>query len=391
MELSLYNNVSNLMTPLIGFDNLAITLDKLSDTNLQIKRIILGSRTFIARKERPTDLIAKDGKNAIIMLLNTNTEKVDVTKITDKLLVQNIQQSKIERAQVTETFQEKDPSIFFFGKRTTSYVFVGQLLNTDRDVAAPYNLYTNWTAGFQRYWDEHLRGTKLAENKKIAVMLVDDEMYEGYPVSLSINKSSMTEYTASFSMTWIITKHTSLLDNSHLDKFMFFSDDEKLKRVFDQLVLHDRQRGVFGDFVIGLGSYAPESWEAVGLAEAPLMNLEINNDLYFTDKKIVVGKNVIDADNEPGGPRIVECTTDFKNALRFIKHNLGERVDFWGEKYEGNKEISIDWAMNPEITSVKFNRLTWLTYRSALDAYTSFVEDLAKEYNTILNNLENEL
>ena len=177
-----------------------------------------------------------DGMAAYIFILDNSRHIVNGT---DRFLLQSIMEQKNEKFQVTETFSEDNPAIFFFGKRTTSYSFAGRLLDgesmkkwTSPAGSTPISR-AQWKKGFQDYWDNYLRASKLLKMDKgpgLAMLMVDNEVYQGYPVFLGSNKTSSDTYTAGFSMTWIVTSHTHLLDTGALADFMNFGDSKTLQK-----------------------------------------------------------------------------------------------------------------------------------------------------------------
>jgi hypothetical protein len=178
------------------------------------------------------DIVLKEkiDKNAIIYIVN---KKGEIVSRTNKFILQAINEADAEKVQVTETFVEDAPSIFFFGKKTPAYTFMGKLLNASVDTENPFSTDVNpnsvrgeWVKGFKHYWNEKLRGSKLLSPKDkkyapyIALMVVEDTFYKGYPMALNVNRTSADEYSAAFSMTWIITQSGTLLEPSALMTFM---------------------------------------------------------------------------------------------------------------------------------------------------------------------------
>lgn len=160
---------------------------------------------------RNIEMVRKDRCTAKIYIISKDLGKVVLE--TDKFLLTAVQQAKTEKVQLMETFDENSPSILFFGKKTMTYSFGGILMNAGNKS----NSSLQWVQKFQNLWDNYLRGSILSRNQQYALMTVDNEMYTGYPITFTISKQSVTDETATFSMTWIITAHESLLDADSLE------------------------------------------------------------------------------------------------------------------------------------------------------------------------------
>lgn len=150
-----------------------------------------------------------------------SVDNIKGNKFTSFIL-QGMSQIKTEKVQLSETFIENNPAIFFFGNKINTYSFTGKLITAIDSNVLDQNPELNpydWSTLFQKYWDDNLRGTKLVEKRQIANMVVDGELLQGYPINLNIQKNSMDPVASTFSMSWIITNHVSLFSSNFLNEF----------------------------------------------------------------------------------------------------------------------------------------------------------------------------
>lgn len=419
MDFSIYDDITHIMTTTsVGSERLGVSLGTIAaNSDLRTRRVTIGKDgpSFVGRKDRPSDLLSKDGKNALIMILSRGSKTVDVQHITDKILLQNIQQQKTEKVQVTETFREFDPAIFFFGKRTVPYAFSGRLLNSDR-IDGKNN--TNWCAGFELFWDEHLRGTRLAEQNKIAIMIVDDELYEGYPISLSVNKNSMDEYTAGFSMSWIITNHTTLLNSADLNKFMFYMNDADVNALYNKLLTQQQRLLMFQNFMTFIQIHFPAHMIATDMAtlsvEIPL-KIEIPRESYMLEKGIteidvegavnsinLFSTNSSNAQWNDLGDRPLRYSEVFKDALKFITRDiptastgspLSVESGMIGSEEDMKllRSLDISWSEKKPVEPLTLTFRDYSILNRSLDLYQLYVERISQKYTEAVNKMEQEL
>ncbi len=114
-------------------------------------------------------------------------------------IIQNLQESRVEKQQIVETFGED--YIFFFGERPRFITVRGVLLNT-----ADFN----WKSEFWKNYEEFLRGTKLVELNARMYLYFDDIVVEGYIVSASTNQQAMTPYHLPFNFQMFVSNYAIL-------------------------------------------------------------------------------------------------------------------------------------------------------------------------------------
>ncbi len=125
-----------------------------------------------------------DGRN--IPLIDAGGSKIDENNpdfaYTDKysnFLLQSMQESRMEKMQVVQTFGA--PFVFFFGEHPRMIAGSGVLLNTED---------FNWRAEFLENYDQYLRGTRCVENVARVTLAWQDIVVEGYFIKCDIVETS---------------------------------------------------------------------------------------------------------------------------------------------------------------------------------------------------------
>lgn len=205
----------NISVPTTSIDNKTVAFQAMIG-NKQV------DASFVIAKDR--DFFLGDIEEpAVIMVMNAKTAMVQY--VTNKFFLQSIQQPKMERFQIIETFRES--KLFFFGERTKVYTFAGTLFEADNSEAlteeqntdtsqlattVEANLRTmyRWSSSLQDLYNKYLRGTKLAENDNIAVLYLSGFMFYGYPLQLQIARDANNNNLVQFQMTWAILREDNL-------------------------------------------------------------------------------------------------------------------------------------------------------------------------------------
>lgn len=176
-------------------------------------------------------------------LLIRNKDSGDIKAATNKFLITQWQETRVEKLQVLETFNSS--ILNFFDEKTRAYVFAGVLLEgerttplLEREVSEVKHTYL-WSQSFRKLWDDHLRGTKLVESNNIAIISMVNNVMFGYPVSLSLNTSAQNPDTVTFQMQFICTSQTvlgeRLEENYSIDTFSlqpFLNQNPTLKELY---------------------------------------------------------------------------------------------------------------------------------------------------------------
>lgn len=114
-------------------------------------------------------------------------------------LLQSVQEARVEKSQVIETFG--DSYIFFFGENPRFLDVQAILLNTN-----DFNWRAEWWANYQQY----LRGTKLAELGARIYMFYDDIIIEGYMMQAQAQEVSATPYTVQLAFKLFVTNYSNI-------------------------------------------------------------------------------------------------------------------------------------------------------------------------------------
>lgn len=129
----------------------------------------------------------------------------DVVATSDKFFLQAIGEARQEKVQVMETFGA--PSILFFNERTRVYNFRGTMLDAKQKQGTYSDqIVYNWATAFKMFYEEYLRGSILSKENNIAILTVNDQVFMGYPTSLTINTDANQPMLGGFQMTWIIIR-----------------------------------------------------------------------------------------------------------------------------------------------------------------------------------------
>lgn len=118
---------------------------------------------------------------------------------TANFIAQTIQESRMEKQQIVETFGED--YIFFFGERPRFITVQGILLNT-----ADFN----WKSEFWENYENYLRGTKLVEQNARLYFYFDDVVVEGYLVQASTTHQVMSPYHMPFNFQMFVCNYATL-------------------------------------------------------------------------------------------------------------------------------------------------------------------------------------
>lgn len=100
---------------------------------------------------------------------STATDNIGQSIEYSNFILQGMQEQRVEKQQVVETFGED--YIFFFGERPRIYTFNALLMNTRN---------FNWKSEWWKNYEDTLRGTKLLERNARMYLYFDDIVIEGY-------------------------------------------------------------------------------------------------------------------------------------------------------------------------------------------------------------------
>lgn len=116
------------------------------------------------------------------------------SEVYSNFLLQAVQEERMEKQQILETFGE--PYIFLFGERARVMTFQGVLLNTED---------FNWEAEWWSNYEEFLRGTRCVENQARVFIFFDETLVSGYVLSTSSQKMAQERNHVSFTFQLFVT------------------------------------------------------------------------------------------------------------------------------------------------------------------------------------------
>jgi len=114
-------------------------------------------------------------------------------------IITNVQETRVEKQQIVETFGED--FIFFFGERPRTLTFTGALLNTND---------FNWKSEFWTNYEQYLRGTRLVESNARAYIYWDDVVVEGYFLQAQTVLDTNSPYHMAWSFQFFVTNYAFL-------------------------------------------------------------------------------------------------------------------------------------------------------------------------------------
>ena len=120
------------------------------------------------------------------------------TDIYSNFLIQQIQEERVEKQQIIETFGE--PYIFLFGERARVINITGVLANT---------FDFNWEAEWWYNYDNFIRGTRCIENDARIFLSFDNTLVGGYIIAASTSKTSDQRNYVNFQFQLFVTSYVN--------------------------------------------------------------------------------------------------------------------------------------------------------------------------------------
>lgn len=114
-------------------------------------------------------------------------------------LLQQVQEQRVEKQQIIETFG--DDYVFFFGERPRMVSFSGTLLNT-KDF--------NWKYEWWENYDKLFRGTRLVEENARLYIYYDDVVLSGYLMQSQTQDDANNPYAVQFGFQLFVTDSVNL-------------------------------------------------------------------------------------------------------------------------------------------------------------------------------------
>ncbi len=120
------------------------------------------------------------------------------TDVYSNFLLQQVQEERMEKQQILETFGEA--YIFLFGERARVITFQGVLLNT---------FDFNWEAEWWFNYDNFLRGTRCVENDARAYISFDTTLVGGYIIGSNASKNAVDKNHVTFQFQMFVTSYNN--------------------------------------------------------------------------------------------------------------------------------------------------------------------------------------
>jgi hypothetical protein len=131
--------------------------------------------------------------------LTVNDEGQGVSTSYTNFILQSVQEERMEKHQIVETFG--DAYIFFFGE-SPRFLNVSAVLVDSQDF--------NWEAEFWENYDQNLRGTKCVEIGARVYLFYEDTIVEGYMLRASAVKTSQTPLMVQMQFQMFLTNYSSV-------------------------------------------------------------------------------------------------------------------------------------------------------------------------------------
>jgi len=172
---------------------------------VQVKRDTYSVLRVLTATGREIDLL-DGGSN------HRDPDGTGYTTTYSNFLIQQIQENRMEKQQIVETFGED--YIFFFGERPRFLQVQGILLNTKS---------FDWKNEFWHNYEKYLRGTKLVENNARLYLYFDDVVVEGYLVAANTTQGADNPHMLPFNFQMFVTNYAI---TSHVGS-VYFQQDAK--------------------------------------------------------------------------------------------------------------------------------------------------------------------
>ena len=185
----------------------------------------LGVRLDVPNKPSPEDLhleiTTKERAGAAIYVIKKKDASWYIEFFNNKFYLNSFSINMKEKVQIQETL---GPAVVsFFGDSVRIYEFGGVALDwTSANTSQSYKNFHQ--SGLIHMYNNVLRGTKLVEASRIAVLTVGNHYVYGYPLNLGVSYSSEMEKIAAFRMSWVVVDHTM--------NYPFLTDESDLGNLY---------------------------------------------------------------------------------------------------------------------------------------------------------------
>lgn len=281
---------------------------------IEVKKDTYASIKVIDALNRPIPLIDSSSQN--------HAGNIGYSNEYSNFILQAVQEQRVEKQQVVETFGED--YIFFFGERPRIYTFSALLINTRN---------FNWKSEWWKNYDETLRGTKLLERNARMYLYYDDVVIEGYMLQASASASTDDPYKLPLQFQVFCTNYSIIGDVGSI--FTPHADDQVPERTpakSSSVALPSEEDAAAGA-VVDAGSQ-----DSLGgfLAEAA----KFYNDASFTIQRALenaqntlYGRSLAFPNKGIGNQLFVPDILNKANMKR-APGSTGDRVEIWKQKDE---------------------------------------------------------
>src|SRR5690606_2288352 len=141
-------------------------------------------------------IIRADG---IEVPLVDSSDSLGISTRTASFLLQSVQEARMEKHQIIETFGE--PYIYFFGEAPRFIDCQAMLINS---------LDFNWEAEGWDNWENKIRGTKTVELRARTYLFYDDTIIEGYMLMAQAVKVSDSPFIVNLTWRMFVTNYRNI-------------------------------------------------------------------------------------------------------------------------------------------------------------------------------------
>jgi hypothetical protein len=200
------------------FDPVATNLASstgLGSGNLGTNHVRRMTRGIVLKEETFATLRVVTGGNKSVKIVDAGGRRADpddpnkymsignkrATDVYSNFLLQQVQEERMEKQQIVESFGE--PYIFLFGERARVMSFSGILANT---------FDFNWEAEWWHNYEHFLRGTRCVESDARVFLSFDTTLVGGYIVAASASKSTTDQNWVQFQFQLFVTSYANFSD-----------------------------------------------------------------------------------------------------------------------------------------------------------------------------------
>jgi hypothetical protein len=305
---------------------------------IEVKRDTYATIKVLDALSRPIPLIDSSS--------STDVNGIGQSLEYSNFILQAVQEQRVEKQQVVETFGED--YIFFFGERPRIYTFSVVLMNTRN---------FNWKSEWWKNYEETLRGTKLLERNARMYIYYDDIVVEGYMLQASATATVDDPYKLPLQFQIFCTNYSIIGDVGSIFTPLYddMDQEERVPKKSSMVALPD-------DESVAAGAVVDSAQDSLGgfLAEAA----KFFNDATFTVQKALenaqntlYGRSLAFPNQGLGNQLYVP---DIQNKATFTRPQgeNGERLPIWKQKDEYTAYI--DESSEPEYDKDELDRVRQL-------------------------------